>query len=101
MSVIAVIAKLPCQPGTRDQVAAGMQAMLDHVESEPGTLRYLMLEDSADPDVLWMYEEYADQAALDAHSTSEAMQQLIGAIGSHLAGRPELTMTTRVGGKGG
>ncbi len=101
MSNIAIIAKLPCKPGTRSDVAAGMQAMLDHVENnEPGTLRYIMLEDSADADVIWMFEEYTDQAALDAHSTSDAMKALIGAITPHMAGRPELTMTTVAGGKG-
>jgi quinol monooxygenase YgiN len=100
MSQIAVIAKIPCQPGTRNEVVAGLQPMLQHVESEDGTLRYVLLEDSADADVLWMYELYTDQAALDAHGSSEAMKALGGAIGAHLAGRPELTFATPLGGKG-
>jgi quinol monooxygenase YgiN len=100
MSQIAVIAKIPCQPGSRDQVIAGLQPMLAHTETESGTLRYVLLQDSSDADVLWMYELYEDQAALDAHLASDAMKSLGAAIGAHLAGRPELNFTTPLGGKG-
>ena len=99
MSKIVVIAKIPCQPGKRDEAAAGLQPMLDHVESEEGTLEYLLLEDSTDENVLWMYEVYADQASFDAHAGSEAMKSLGHALGGVLAGRPELIFTTPVGGK--
>lgn len=100
MSQIAVIAKIPAQPGQRDAVVAGLRAMLDHVETEPGTITYILHEDAKDADVLWMYEIYADQAAFDAHGTSEAMKALGGAIGAHLGGKPELTFLTPIGGKG-
>ena len=47
-----------------------------------------------------MYELYADKAGLDAHSTSEVMQQMMGAFGGILAARPELFFTSPVRGKG-
>ena len=72
MSTIAVIAKITTQPGKRADVIAGMASMLAHVESEPGTLVYTLLEDQAEADVMWVYEEYSDKAALDAHSSSDA-----------------------------
>ena len=97
---IVVIAKIPCQPGKRDEAAAGLQQILDHVESEEGTLRYVLLKDTTDADLLWMYEVYRDQAAFDAHAGSEAMRSLGHALGGVLAGRPELIMTSPVGGKG-
>jgi quinol monooxygenase YgiN len=100
MTQLVVIAKIPCQPGARDEVVAEMRAMLAHVESEPGTLQYVLHEDIGDADTLWVYEVYTDQAALDAHSTSDAMKTLIGAIGGRLGGAPELIMATPVGGKG-
>ena len=100
MSTIAVIAKITAQPGKRADIIAGMASMLTHVESEAGTLVYTLLEDQADADVMWVYEEYADQAALDAHSGSDAMKALGGSIGPFLAGRPELTFTAVAGGKG-
>lgn len=100
MSEIVVIAKIPCQPGKRDEAAAGLKPMLDHVESEDGTLRYVLLQDNTDADVLWMYEVYRDQASFEAHAGSEAMKALGHALGGVLAGRPELIFTTPVGGKG-
>ncbi len=100
MSQIAVIAKIPCKPGSRDQVVAALQPMLDHVESEDGTLVYVLHTDAKDPDLVWFYERYTDGDALGAHSTSDVMKSLGGAIGAHLAGAPELIMLTPVGGKG-
>jgi quinol monooxygenase YgiN len=100
MSKISVIAKITAQPGKRADVVAGMAAMMDHVETEPGTLKYILTEDSADGDVAWMYEEYEDQAALDAHGASDAMKALGASIGPFLAGRPELYFSTPVRGKG-
>ena len=100
MSNIAVIAKITAQPGKRADVIAGMGSMIAHVETEPGTVVYTLLEDQADADVMWVYEEYADQAALDAHGSSDVMKALGGSIGPFLAGRPELFFTAVAGGKG-
>jgi quinol monooxygenase YgiN len=100
MSNIAVIAKITAQPGKRADVIAGMGSMIAHVGSEPGTVVYTLLEDQADADVMWVYEEYTDQAALDAPSGSDAMKALGGSIGPFLAGRPELFFTSVAGGKG-
>lgn len=100
MNQIAVIARIPCQPGKREEIEAGLKPMLDHTETEPGTQRYVLLRDNADENVLWMYELYQDQTSLESHQGSDAMKALGAAIGSHLAGRPELHFTTPVGGKG-
>jgi quinol monooxygenase YgiN len=100
MSKIAVIAKIIAQPGKRADVVAGMAPMMDNVETEPGTLKYILTEDQKDDDVLWMYEEYTDQAALDLHGSSDAMKALGGSIGPFLAGRPELYFTNTIRGKG-
>jgi quinol monooxygenase YgiN len=100
MSNIAVIAKITAQPGKRADVLAGMGPMVAHVETEPGTVVYTLLEDQADADVIWVYEEYADKDALDAHSTSDTMKSLGGSIGPFLAGRPEIFVASIAGRKG-
>ena len=100
MSMISVVAKLTVQDGTRSEVVDGLAPMMDHVESEPGTLVYLLMEDAADANVLWLYEQYTDQAAFDAHSASEQMKALGGAIGGFLAAPPELHFCTPLRGKG-
>ena len=99
-STISVIAKITAQPGKRADVVAGMATMLTHAASEPGTVVYTLLEDQADDDAIWVYEEYTDKAALDAHSSSDAMKALGGSIGPFLAGRPEIRVCNIAGGKG-
>ena len=64
------------------------------------TMRYQLLEDPNDGNVAYMYELYTDGGALQAHSTSDVMKQIMNAFGGILAGRPELTMLTPVRGKG-
>jgi len=95
-----MIAKFTCVDGKRDDLYAGLAPMLDHVESEAGTLLYQLLEDPNDTNVAYMYELYTDADAVKAHSTSDVMKQIMNAFGGVLAGRPELTTLTPVRGKG-
>jgi quinol monooxygenase YgiN len=100
MSKVIVLAKIPAQEGKRADLVAGMAPMMEHVETEEGTLQYILCEDAADENAVWMYEVYADQAAFEAHGSSDTMKALGGAIGPFLAGRPELTFLSPVRGKG-
>ena len=100
MSTVSVVAKLTTQDGKRADLIAGMAPMMEHVESEEGTLKYLLLEDAGDENVIWLYEEYADQAAFEAHGSSDTMKALGAAIGPFMGGAPELIFCTPVAGKG-
>jgi quinol monooxygenase YgiN len=100
MSNIVVLAKMTTQDGKRAELIAGMGPMLEHVESEEGTLTYIVNEDAKDDNVVWMYEVYADQESFEAHGKSDAMKALGVAVGPLLGGRPELIFLRPVGGKG-
>lgn len=100
MADIGVIAKITAQDGKRADLAGALQGALDAAENEPGTLYYMLLEDASDANVLWMYEMYQDQAALESHMGSDAFKALGPAIGPFLAGRPELIFCKPIGGKG-
>lgn len=95
-----MIAKFTCVDGKRDELYSGLAPMMDHVESEAGTLLYQLLEDPNDANVAYMYELYTDGDAVQAHSTSDMMKQIMNAFGGVLAGRPELTTLNAVRGKG-
>ncbi len=97
---VAMIAKLVAQEGRRAELAAALQPMLDHVETEPGTLVYVLLEDAQQADALWFYELYTDEAALGAHATSDAMKAMGATLGGLLGAAPELHMVRPLGGKG-
>jgi len=100
MSNVTVLAKITAQEGKRDELIAGMAPMMEHVESEPGTLQYILSTDAQDENVVWMYEVYEDQASFEAHGSSDVMKALGPAIGPFLAGRPELIFLSPVRGKG-
>lgn len=97
---VAMIAKLVARDGQRAELAAALQPMLEHVESEPGTLQYVLHEDAQDANALWFYELYTDDAALGAHGSSDAMKAMGASLGGLLGAAPELHMLRPVGGKG-
>ena len=37
------------------------------VENEPGCLRFDVIQDGADPNRIWLYEVYVDEAAFQEH----------------------------------
>lgn len=100
MSKIAMLAKLPVQPGKRDEFVAAFSSMFPVVDDEPGTLAYVLHADDQDEDLLWVYELYADEQALADHSGSDGMKAAIAAFGPLLGGRPELIRLTPVQGIG-
>lgn len=91
MTKIAVIAKLTAQPGKRDELLAAAADLVTFANtSEPGTEVYTAHAALDDEDTVWFYELYSDDAAFMAHSTSEAMQAFLGAIGGLLGAAPDL-----------
>ena len=61
-------------PVTTGQVASG-------AEAEEGTELYILHNDAADENVLWMYELYTDGDALAVHGGSETMAELLAKMG--------------------
>ncbi len=100
MSQIAVVARLTANDGQREALVEALQPALDTAAGERGTIYYILHEDPADEHALWVYEMYADQGALDVHSSSDGYKALGALIRPFLARRPELTLLKPIGGKG-
>jgi quinol monooxygenase YgiN len=92
MSKVAMIAKLTAADGKREELISAFEKYFPALDQEPGTEAYVLNEDAADPNVVWFFELYTDDAALGVHGTSDAMKEMGGQLGGLLAGRPELTM---------
>ena len=89
MSKTAVLAKLPIKDGEKDTFLAAFDAMVDQVGDEPGTEIYILnWGRKDDANTAYIYELYTDGDALAAHSGSDAMKALTGALGGILAGKP-------------
>lgn len=63
-----IIAPIQIKEGYKEQF---VEAMLDDakgsVNDEPGCLRFDVIQDAADPNRIWLYEVYVDEAAFQAH----------------------------------
>ncbi|WP_419841058.1 putative quinol monooxygenase [Candidatus Poriferisodalis sp.] len=91
MAKTALLAKLTAKEGMRDQLLDVIADIgMRNVAGEPGTEVYAAHKDSNDADVVWFYELYSDQAALEAHGGSEQMKEFGKATREFTATRPEL-----------
>lgn len=66
--MIAIFVSIRVKPGFRDRfVEAALDDARGSARDEPGCYRFDVLTDDSDPDLVHLYEVYADQAALEAH----------------------------------
>ena len=97
---VAVLARIPAQPGRRDELVEKLQQAIDNANGEEGTKLYILHTDQNDPDAVLFYELYADHDAFVAHGTSDAFKALGATLRDVAGGRPEITLLTPVIGKG-
>lgn len=95
-----MIVKLTTKPGLRGDLLAALDKMLLAVNEEEGTEIYAFNLDTTDENAVWIYELYADDAAMATHSGSEAMVALLTEAGDLLGDAPLMVLTTPVAGKG-
>lgn len=54
----------------RDNVLDAVRRLADASRKEPGCISYVPHEIAGDPSLIMIYEQYRDEAALDAHRAS-------------------------------
>ncbi|MFF2076275.1 putative quinol monooxygenase [Kitasatospora sp. NPDC058162] len=77
-----VIATIRTKPGRRDEVLAAFEQHTPAIHAEDGCQLYAV---HAGPDRITVVEKWADQAALDAHSTGAPLAALGPALADALA----------------
>jgi len=98
--MITIVAKMKIKGGREGDAERALFDMVEYVRAhEPGTVRYTLHRAIGDPTHLLMYEQYADQEAVDTHGTSARIQQLFATLGPLLDGQPSIEMFTEGGGK--
>jgi (4S)-4-hydroxy-5-phosphonooxypentane-2,3-dione isomerase len=87
MSKVSVVAKLTVKPDKIDDFPAAWDDLLAHVDAnEPGTEHYVLHQSSTEPNVFYVTEVYADQAALDAHMGSDVFAAFGGGLADYVDG---------------
>jgi quinol monooxygenase YgiN len=65
--MICVAVTYLIQPGQEERAAGYFRAMVGPTRAEPGCRMYLVHRSTTNPRQFFLYEQYDDQAALDAH----------------------------------
>jgi len=90
--MIVVVAVLKAQAGKEREMEDALRAMVPKVQSEEGTLAYVLHRAQKEPGKFLFYEKYKDKAAFDHHSSTPYLQELFGKIGPLLDGKPSIEM---------
>lgn len=67
---MVVVARYQAQPGKGDEVASILAGHLAQTRAEPGCVSFLVNGAEDDGDRFVLYEQYADEAAFEAHRSS-------------------------------
>ncbi|MVU81225.1 hypothetical protein GPX89_28770 [Nocardia sp. ET3-3] len=81
MAQVALLSRVRVKAGRGEEFVAAMKGVLAGAEEEAGTLLYVLQRARDDAESFWVSEIYADDAALEIHRRSAAME----------AARPVLT----------
>jgi len=85
------------QPGRRGEL---VEILLAGTGSMPGCLNYVIAEDAADADAIWISEVWDDEASHKASLSLLAVQAAIARARPSIAGFDSQTRTRPVGGVG-
>lgn len=70
------LVRMVVKPGKRDEFLEFARWNVQVIrESEPGTLRHDIWEVEAEPDILYIYEVYEDEAAFERHIQNAPVQK--------------------------
>jgi quinol monooxygenase YgiN len=95
--MIGAVAELTILDGKNEEFEAAAKALEEAVNAnEPGVLLYALFKVKDAPSTYIFMEQYADQAAVDAHRGFEHFKRLGKAMGPFLAGPPKVTRMDKV-----
>ena len=86
--------------GKEAEVAALISGLQEQVRQEPGNLVFQATTRQGNPREFFVYEEYVDEAAFQAHMGSDAFKEFSKSLAEFIDGAPEFSFLTPVGGKG-
>ena len=95
--MIVIAATFHANPGREAEFESALLEMLPAAAEEAGTLEYVIHRSRDNAGVFFLYEKYADQAALDAHMASTALKTLLERIPQLCTKDPTIEFCTPIG----
>lgn len=90
--MVVLIATLQAKPGKEQELETALKSVLPQVETEQGTVQYILHRSEKQTGKFMFYEKYTDKAALNHHSTTPYLKELFAAIPALLAEKPVIEL---------
>jgi quinol monooxygenase YgiN len=100
MSKVSLLIKFTAKPGMREALVEHFRSLIKIANEEEGTIDWAVHISPIEPDAVWLYEVYQDQAAMDIHNSTEANTQAKIKTSELTIGRPEVFPLIPIAGKG-
>lgn len=85
MTKKSAVAKFIVKPEKADDFPNAFDEFFSYIaDNEPSTEHYVLHRSTASPNVFYITEVYADQAGLDAHSSSDAIKKFGAGLGDFI-----------------
>lgn len=85
---IGLLVRVVANPGQKFALLDCLNDYCENLDQEPGTEAFMISLDSSDENVIWLYEWFTDQEALEAHRSSEAFAVLMNKMPTLVSGPP-------------
>jgi len=73
--MVSFTVRMRFDPGDHDEIAGILRKLTEGSRQEPGCVSYVPHFVEGDPATIVIYEQYADEAALDFHRNSQHFQR--------------------------
>jgi quinol monooxygenase YgiN len=89
--MIVIHATFPIDPDSRERALELIRPLAEQSRAEDGVVDYRVAADVDDPNLLRFFEQYEDEAALEAHQETDHFGEFEAALPELLDGEPEVT----------
>jgi quinol monooxygenase YgiN len=77
---IGLLVRIPVLAGLRAAALDVLNRYVDDLDEEPGTEAFMVCIDPDDGDVVWLYEWFRDEQALEAHRSAPLFSRLMSEL---------------------
>ena len=87
---LGLLVRVPVRPGMRAAALDVLNRYVDDLDQEPGTEAFFLCVDPDDSDVVWLYEWFRDETALEEHRSAPLFGRLMAELPDLVAEGPGL-----------
>ncbi|HSW57071.1 MAG TPA: putative quinol monooxygenase [Dehalococcoidales bacterium] len=88
--MITVIAIIEVNQGKGEDFIREYRKVLPKVLKDPGAAAYILHRDLKNQDKFYFYEKYADQKAVEYHTSTLHFKEFFGSTGPYMKGQPQI-----------